>query len=54
MFDEKDRRKAMMITTDMLKAVLAAREPWHPRAFYWRKLSNGRIVRFVNWNWRRP
>lgn len=44
----------MMITTEMLRAVLEAREPWHFRATDRRKLSNGKIVRFVNWNWRRP
>lgn len=43
----------MMITWRELYAALNRLEPWHPNATDWRKLSNGRIVRFVNWGWRR-
>lgn len=37
------------ITQDKLKTALDRLAPWHPRATDWRKLSNGRIVRFVDW-----
>ena len=42
----------MIITRDRLYAALTRLEPWNWRATDWRKLSNGRIVRFVNWGWR--
>jgi len=37
----------MMITAEQLRAMLDDLEPW--RGTDWRKLSNGRIVRFVDW-----
>lgn len=43
---------AMMLTQSMLLKIFDALEPWSWRASDWRKLSNGRIVRFVNWGWR--
>ena len=42
----------MMLTQQDLLAVLEACEPWHWKATDWRKLSNGRTVRFVNWGWK--
>ena len=42
----------MMITQRDLMAILNALQPWHWRATDWRRLSNGRIVRFVKWNWK--
>ena len=42
----------MTITRKQLYLALMRREPWHPRAADWRKLPNGRIFRFVNWNWK--
>ena len=42
----------MMLTQQDLLAVLEACEPWHWKATDWRKLSNGRIVRIVNWGWK--
>lgn len=39
----------MMITAEQLRKMLDDLEPWHWRATDWRKLSNGRIVRFVDW-----
>lgn len=47
------RRKTMMIKWNELYAALTRLEPWSWRATDWRRLSNGRIVRFVNWGWRR-
>ena len=42
----------MTITRKQLYLSLISREPWHPRAADWRKLPNGRIFRFVRWNWK--
>jgi len=39
----------MMLSQADLLAILNSLMPWHPRRTDWRKLSNGRIVRFVNW-----
>jgi len=47
-----ERSHCMMITRAQLMAVLDASEPWHWKATDWRKLSNGRIVRFVKWGWK--
>ena len=44
--------RAMMLTQGQLLAVLERLEPWHWMATVWRKLSNGKIVRFVNWGWK--
>lgn len=43
----------MIISGELLLIVLRACEPWHWRATIWRKLPNGKIVRFINWNWKR-
>ena len=43
----------MMITTEQLRKILDRLEPWHPKATDLRKLPNGKIVRFINWNWKR-
>lgn len=43
----------MEITQLQMLMILKQCEPWHPFATVWRKLPNGRIVRFVNWNWKR-
>ena len=37
----------MMITAEQLRKMLDDLEPW--RGNDWRKLPNGRIVRFVDW-----
>ena len=37
----------MMITAEQLRKMLDDAEPW--RGSDWRKLPNGRIVRFVDW-----
>ena len=37
----------MMITGEQLRKMLENLEPW--RGTDWRKLPNGRIVRFVDW-----
>lgn len=42
----------MIITKEQMLALLESLEPWHWRATDWRKLSNGRIVRFVKWGWK--
>ena len=42
----------MMLTQWQLLAVLERLEPWHWRATDLRKLSNGKIVRFVRWGWK--
>ena len=42
----------MTLTRRQIYAALLRREPWHPKATDWRKLANGRIVRFVKWNWK--
>ena len=41
-----------MITQQELMAILERLEPWHWKATVWRKLSNGRNVRFVDWSWK--
>ena len=41
------------IKGELLYAVLMRCWPWHPCATVWRKLPNGKIVRFVNWRWKR-
>lgn len=42
----------MMLNQFDLLAILERLEPWHWRATDWRKLPNGRIVRFVRWGWK--
>ena len=42
----------MMLTQSDLLAVCNALEPWHWKAADYRKLSNGRTARFVNWGWK--
>ncbi len=44
--------KNAMITREELMAVLEKAEPYDHRATDWRKLSNGRVVRFVRWGWK--
>ena len=41
------------ITQAQMLSLLERREPWHWKATVWRKLSNGKIVRFVDWAWKR-
>ena len=40
------------ITQKQMMAILEHREPWHWKATVWQKLTNGRIVRLVNWGWK--
>ena len=42
----------MEVSWEALMMVLERREPWNWRATVWRKLPNGRIVRFIDWNWK--
>ena len=41
-----------MITWQELMAILLRIDPYHLKAIDWRKMPNGRIVRFVKWGWR--
>ena len=41
-----------MITREQLMAVLEKAEPYDHRATDWRKLPNGRVMRFVRWGWK--
>jgi len=41
-----------MITREKLMAVLEKAEPYHHKATDWRKMPNGRVVRFVRWGWK--
>ena len=45
-------RKHAMITREQLMAVLEKAEPYDHRATDWRKLPNGRVMRFVRWGWK--
>ena len=38
----------MLSQADLL-VILTRLMPWHPSRTEWRKLPNGRIVRFINW-----
>ena len=51
-FNQTTNRKeqAMRITREELVEALTRLEPWHMRHADLRKLSNGRIVRFVKWS----
>ena len=42
----------MKITQRQMLALLERREPYSHKATVWRKLSNGKIVRFVDWAWK--
>jgi hypothetical protein len=44
---EGERR---MIKREELKAALERLEPWRDRNAEWRRLPNGRLARFVDWN----
>ena len=38
-----------MIKNEQLRELLEKREPHNPRRTDWRKMPNGRIVRFIDW-----
>lgn len=42
----------MMIAQWQLLALLQRLAPWHWRRTDWRKMPNGRTLRFVKWNFR--
>ena len=44
-----DGKCERMITPEQLYRALERLDPYRPSVSDWRKLSNGRIVRFVNW-----
>lgn len=48
--NRKRKEQAMTITREELVEALTRLEPWRMRHADLRKLSNGRIVRFVKWS----
>ena len=43
----------MTITQRQMLAVLERQEPWHWAATVWQKLTNGKLVKFIDWSWKR-
>ena len=44
--------ETMMITQQQMMMVLERHEPWRWVATVWQKLTNGKLVKFIDWSWK--
>ena len=44
--------ETMMITQQQMMMVLERHEPWSWVATVWQKLTNGKLVKFIDWSWK--